>query len=277
MSDWIWRSAAAVLGGYVALVGVGFAGQRRLMYFPDHERPTPAEAGVPEMAEVELRTADGLSLLAWHRPPAEAALPTLVYFHGNAGNIGLRAEKVRPYLDAGHGVLLTTWRGYSRNPGSPNERGLYADGRAALAFLQGMGVQPTNTVLYGESLGTGVAVHLAAELDSAPFAVVLEAPFSSIADVAQWRMPLAPVRPLVLDRYESTAKVADIAAPLLVVHGELDGTVPARFGKRLFAAGVEPKEGVFLPLAGHNDLYDHGMGEIVLDFLARCPPAPGTD
>ena len=270
MSEWIWRSAAAVLGGYVALVGVGFAGQRRLMYFPDRERPTPAAAGVPDMAEVELRTADGLSLVAWHRPPTRDGAPTLVYFHGNAGNIGLRADKVRPYLDAGLGVLLTTWRGYSRNPGSPSEQGLYDDGRAALAFLQDAGANPENTVLYGESLGTGVAVHLAAELASPPFAVVLEAPYSSIADVAQWRMPLAPVRPLVLDRFESSAKVGGIDAPLLVVHGDLDGTVPARFGKRLFAAAANPKEGVFLPSAGHNDLYDHGMGEIVLDFLSRC-------
>ncbi|MBT6441009.1 MAG: alpha/beta hydrolase [Alphaproteobacteria bacterium] len=269
MNDWIWRGAANAFDSYTTLLGLAFTGQRNLMYFPDVERPDPAAVGVPEMQPVSLETADGLSLLAWYRGPARKNLPTLVYFHGNAGNIGMRAYKARPYLDAGLGILLTTWRGFSRNPGKPNEDGLYADGRAALDFLKNEGTGIEHTVLYGESLGTGVAVHLAAELALPPAAVVLEAPYSSIADVAQARLPFAPIRRLVLDRFDSAAKASDITAPLLIVHGEGDGTVPVRFGRQLLAAAVQPKEGVFLPDAGHNDLYEHGMGSIVLDFLTR--------
>jgi fermentation-respiration switch protein FrsA (DUF1100 family) len=273
MNNWIWGGIAAGVGAYGLLLGGTFAGQRKLLYFPSSVRPAPAESGVGEMAEVALITADGLSLLAWHRPPADAAKPTLVYFHGNAGHIGMRAEKVRPYLDAGLGVLLTTWRGYSGNPGNPTEDGLYHDGRAALAFLEAVGVARERTVLYGESLGTGVAVHLARE--SAPAAVVLEAPYSSIADVAQARFPVLPVKSLVIDRFDSKAKIAEVAAPVLVVHGTRDWTIPVRFGEKLFHAASEPKKMQIYPDAGHNDLYDHGMAALVLDFLNAHEPAEG--
>ncbi|MEE8171782.1 MAG: alpha/beta hydrolase [Alphaproteobacteria bacterium] len=268
MNEWIWRGVEATVGAYRVALGSVFAGQRRLMYFPDSERPTPAASGVPEMADVSLATEDGLSLLAWHRPPARAALPTLVYFHGNAGHIGMRAHKVRPYLDAGFGVLLTTWRGYSGNPGTPSEDGLYRDGRAALAYLQEAGAAPQGIVLYGESLGTGIAVHLAEA--RAPAALVLEAPFSSIADVAQARMPLLPVKSLLLDRFDSRSKIAAVAAPLLIVHGARDGTIPLRFGKKLFQAAGEPKTMHVYPEAGHNDLYEHGMASLVIDFLGAA-------
>jgi len=113
MNDRILRGIAAGMGAYGAALDRLLGGQRHLIYFPDSHRPTPAASGVPEMAEVTLSTEDGLALLAWHRPSLRRALPTLIYFHGNAGHIGLRADKVRPYLDAGFGVLLTTWRGYS--------------------------------------------------------------------------------------------------------------------------------------------------------------------
>ncbi len=268
MSNWIWGGIAAGIGAYSLILGSAFAGQRRLLYFPSPERPAPAESGVAEMAEISLATEDGLALLAWHRPPVDAALPTLVYFHGNAGHIGMRAYKVKPYLDAGMGVMLTTWRGYSGNPGDPSEEGLYRDGRAALAFLEAAGTRPERIVLYGESLGTGVAVHLARErAAAAAAAIVLEAPYSSIADVAQARLPLLPVKSLILDRFESKKKIAEAASPVLIVHGARDGTIPLRFGERLFKAAVEPKKMHVYPEAGHNDLYDHGMAALVLDFL----------
>ena len=268
MSNWLWGVVAAAVGAYGVILGGVYTGQRRILYFPDSECPSPQQSGVSEMAEVSLETDDGLFLLAWHRPPADAALPTLVYFHGNAGNIGMRAHKVRPYLDAGFGVLLTTWRGYSCNPGKPSEAGLYHDGRAAVEFLKAGGVAPESIVLYGESLGTGIAVHLAEERP--PAALVLEAPFSSIADVAQARMPLLPVKYLLLDRFESTSKIVSVTAPTLIVHGAHDGTIPLRFGKKLFAAAREPKTMHVYPEAGHNDLYDHGMAALVIDFLGAA-------
>ena len=263
---------AVIVVVYVAFVGGLHVFQRNMMYFPSAAEPDPARSGVPEMAPVAYETADGLALTAWYRE-AEPGRPTLVYFHGNAGHMGYRGFKVRPYLDSGFGVLLAAYRGFGGNPGSPTEQGLYADGRAALAFLAARGVPPGGLVLYGESLGTGVAVHLAHEAATtggAPVgAVVLEAPFSSMGAVAAHHYPYVPARTLVKDRYDSAAKIGAVAAPVLVVHGERDRTVPVKFGRRLFAAASEPKEAVWVPHAHHENLYDFGAAEAVIDFLER--------
>ncbi len=258
-----------VVLSYAAVIGLLFLFQRRLIYVPDRTRPDPARHGVADMTPVTLTTEDGLELLAWWRPPADAEAPVMTYFHGNAGHLGFRGEKVRPYLDDGWGVLLPAWRGYSGNPGRPTEQGLYADGRAALAFVAAQGVTGDRLVLYGESLGSGVAVEMA--LHQEHRAVALEAPFSSIADVAARMFPFAPVRMLVRDRFDSVAKIARISTPVLVVHGERDTTIPVALGRRLFDAASPPKSAYFVPRAGHNDLYDHGVARRVIDFVRGHP------
>ena len=253
--------------GYALAVGFIFFTQDRLMYHPDPSLRGRAEAGVGDMAEIALRTADGLELVSWYKPPAAEGGITIVYFHGNAGNISWVGSQTRQLLDAGHGVLLAEYRGYGGNPGTPSEEGFYADGRAALDFLAAREVPAARIVLYGESLGTGVAVQLA--LERRVGAVVLEAPFTSAVDVGADIYPFLPVRLLARDRFDSIAKIAAIGAPLLVLHGEADKVVPVRFGRALLAAARQPKEGVFVPGAGHADLYQHGGAGIVLDFLAR--------
>jgi uncharacterized protein len=177
---------ACIAAAYLLMVGAMYVFQRNLLYLPDTRAFTPAASGVPEMREVKLETADGLELISWYRRAA-AGLPTIVYFHGNGGNISYRAHRVHPYLDSGYGLLLVEYRGYGGNPGTPDERGLYADGRAAMAFIAAEGVSADRVVLYGESLGSGVAVRIAAEHGrdgNAVGAVVLEAPMSSVTDVA---------------------------------------------------------------------------------------------
>ncbi len=269
MVEFVVVAAAAYAALLIAVYGL----QRHMMYFPARAVPDPAAAGVPELAPVRIATADGLELLSWYRPPARPAAPVLVYFHGNAGHIGDRGYKVRPYLDAGLGVLLVGYRGYGGNPGSPTERGLFADGRAALAFLAKSGIEAGRTVLYGESLGSGIAVMLAAERPVG--ALVLEAPFTSAADVGARAYPFLPIRLLIRDRFDSLSRISAIAAPLLIVHGERDMTVPAALGRRLLAAAPEPKEGRFFAAADHNDLYEHGAASAVLDFLERRGLLPG--
>lgn len=267
----VFLATAAV--GYLALVGLVFAFQRSLLYFPDTDRPDLAEAGLAGiMAPAMLETADGLSLLAWYRPAQRPELPTLLYLHGNGGNIGHRAEKVRPYIEAGFGLLLAEYRGYGGNPGRPTETGLYADARAAVGFLRSQGVADGRLVLFGESLGTGVAVQMASE--GAGAALVLESPPSSIPAVAQSRYPILPAYWLARDRFDTLRKIAAIRLPLLVIHGERDSIVPVRFGRAVFAAAPGPKEGRFIPEAGHNDLYDFGAAEAVLEFLRRLPMPP---
>jgi fermentation-respiration switch protein FrsA (DUF1100 family) len=255
------------VGVYLLMLAAMYLFQRSLIYVPDRTRPEPSQFGVPEMIPVTLETDDGLAILAWWRPPAGAGAPTMVYFHGNAGHIGNRGDKVRPYLDQGWGVLLTTWRGYSGNPGQPTEQGLYADGRAALTFLAKAGITPARTVLYGESIGSGPAVELATGF--AAGALILEAPFTSLPDAGARHYPIFPVRLLARDRYDSLAKIASVRSPLLVVHGGRDRVVPQVLGRRLLEAANEPKTGLFPAAAGHNDLYEFGAARAVIAFVKQ--------
>ena len=262
-----FRFLAYACAGYSVMAGFMFVAQRRMMYHPDTSAPVLDMAGVPEMSAVTLMTADGLELLAWHRAPVVEGLPTLVYLHGNAGHIGHRGGKVKPYLDAGYGVLLVSWRGYGGNPGSPTEEGLYHDARAALDFLEAQGVPPGRIVVYGESIGSGPAVQVATEREIG--ALVLEAPLTSAADVAQRHYWYLPARYLVLDRYESLAKIGRVKAPLFIFHGERDRVVPVDMGRSLLAAASEPKDARFFAGADHNNLYEFGAADAVIDFLKR--------
>src|SRR5690606_28994105 len=139
------------------------------------------------------------------------------------------------------GVLLVSYRGYSGNPGTPSEEGLYADGRAALDWLAAHGVDGASTVVYGASLGSGVATKMAAERELA--AVVLEAPYTSTVDVAALRFPVVPVGWLMKDRFESFARIAKITEPVLVMHGDRDTVIPQTLGRRLYEAVSSVKEG----------------------------------
>ena len=265
-----FRYTAYAVAGYALFAGVIGVSQRRLMYHPDNDAPILSEAGVPDMAVVSLQTGDGLELMSWHRAATRAGAPTLIFFHGNAGHIGYRGLKVRPYLDAGYGVLLVSWRGFGGNPGSPTEQGFYNDARAAFDFLEAQGTPPGRIIVYGESIGSGPAVQLAVE--RAVGALVLEAPFTSAADVAQRAYWYLPARYMVLDRFDSLSKIADIDAPLFIVHGERDRVVPVDMARSLLAAAKEPKDARFFPYADHNDLYDQGAVEAVLEFLAATFP-----
>lgn len=266
----ILKLLAGVAALYL-LVAIGlYLGQRRVLYLPDNNTPEPARAGVQEMERVSLATEDGLSLTAWWRPPATPDRPTLIHFHGNGGHIGHRGLKMRPYLDAGFGLLMVEYRGYGGNPGRPTEQGLYRDGRAAVAFAEDAGIPRHHLVLYGESLGSGIAVQLASEGRTA--AVILESPYTSMAAAAAHHYPWLPARTLIHDRYDSLSKIARIHAPLLILHGERDRVVPVGMAHELMDAAAEPKEAAYFPEAGHEDVYRHGGAEAVLAFLGRLDP-----
>ena len=269
---WTVRLVKAVVVAYVVGLMILFVLQRQLLFPAGKEPPSLERAGLAGLMEsATIKTADGLALLAWyHRPPNDA--PLIVLFHGNGGTIEIRAAKAKTYISAGFGVLLPEYRGYGGNPGSPSEAGLYADGRAALAFAAAQDIAPDHIVLYAESLGTGVAVQMATEQRVA--ALVLEAPYTSIADVAQSDFPLFPVHWLVRDRFDSVEKIARVRTPLFVIHGERDGTIPVRFGRALFAAASEPKEAMWLPDAGHGVIEQFSVDAAVLDFLKRNGVAP---
>ena len=251
---------------YGALVGGLYLFQRQLLYFPDKARPQLLGLEKLGVREVTLTTEDGLSLLSWYLP-ARPGRPVIVYFHGNGGHIGYRAERLLRLAREGYGVLMAEYRGYGGNPGTPSETGFYADGRAALGFLDRERVAPNRLVLYGESLGSGVAVELAAQHQIA--ALILEAPPTSVAEVAQCHFPFVPAARLVTDRFDSLSRIAKVRAPILVLHGERDRVVPVRYGRALLDAAPEPKEGWFAPEAGHEDLARYGGLDVVVAFIDR--------
>jgi len=242
--------------------------QKHLMYFPDHARFNPQAWALKELEPLEVTTEDGLKITSWYRPALSTDKLTIVFFQGNAGHLGYRNYKVRPWLDAGYGVLMVGYRGFG-NPGFPSEEGLYMDAQAAIDAIKAQGVPEDGLVFYGESMGTGVATQMATEYNAA--ALILESPYTSVPDVGADRYPLVPVRWLLRDQYNSIDKIKTIHMPFLLMHGELDQVVPVKFGKKLFAAANEPKQAVYVPDAGHNNVYNLKVQQIVLNFLAKLP------
>jgi len=272
MTNFMTTVGLGVVFVYMAVVVLMYAFQRNLLYYPGAPKPTRAQSDVADMVELAFTTADDLDLYAWYAAAKDSTKPTVVIFHGNAGTLGGRGFKARVFLDAGYGVMLAEYRGYGGNSGKPSQEGLFADARAALTALKQQGVQEADTALYGESLGTGVATQMAAEAQErgAPIAaLILEAPFTSAVDVGAAKYPFLPVRMLLKDPFDSLGRIKDVLVPVFIVHGQLDQTVPIILGKRLFEAANFPKEGMWIARAGHNDLYDFGAGEGILEFLAK--------
>jgi hypothetical protein len=234
------------------LVGLLWAFQRRLVYLPSGG-PLPSAADVlPGGRDVELRTADGLTLGAWFVPgPAEDA-PAVLVASGNGGHRGLRAPLARALSDAGLAVLLFDYRGYGGNPGSPSEEGLALDVRAARShLLEDVGVPPGRLLYYGESLGCAVVTELAVE--HPPAGLLLRSPFVDLAAVGAEHYPFLPVRALLRDRYPVAEQVARVQAPTTVVYGTADSIVPPAQSRRVADAAAHLHRRVEVPGADHND------------------------
>jgi fermentation-respiration switch protein FrsA (DUF1100 family) len=251
---------------YLMVLGYLYVFQRQLLYFPDRSRPQLGLLGELGVREVSLTTADGLSLLSWYLPPREDR-PVIVYFHGNGGNIGGRGYRLERFAREGYGVLMAEYRGYGGNPGAPTEAGLFDDARAGLDSLQHRGIAANRLVLYGESLGTGVAVHIAATQPVG--GLILESPYTSVAAVAQYHYPFVPAALLIRDRFDSLSRIGEVRAPILILRGGQDTIVPERFSRALFDAAPEPKEIWVAPAAGHEDLAQFGALDRVVSFIER--------
>jgi fermentation-respiration switch protein FrsA (DUF1100 family) len=250
------------------LLALLYLTQRAMQYFPERFRTAPAEAGLPEAQEIELETPDGERVIAWHLP-ARGDKPVILYFHGNGGSLRARADRFRALTADGTGLVALSYRGYGGSSGRPTESGLINDAVAAYAFARAR-YPAERIVLWGESLGTGVAIALAAEKPVAR--VILESPFSSAVDIAARRYWFVPVRWLMKDQFRSDLRIGKVTAPVLVLHGERDTVVPIGLGERLYALINAPKRFVRFPGAGHNDLGANGALEAGKQFLAETSP-----
>ena len=261
-----WLIAPVVVyGAFVALV---YVAQRLLQYFPERRRTAPSAVGLTKAEEVVLDTADGERVIVWHVPPRNGQ-PVFVYFHGNGGSLRWREERFRDLIADGSGLVALSYRGYGGSTGSPSEVGMIADAQAAYAFAAAR-VPAERIVVFGESLGTGVAVALAATQRIGR--LILQAPFTSAVDVGARAYWYLPVRLLVKDPFRSDQRIGQVTAPLLVLHGERDQVVPIAIGERLFSLANEPKRFVRFPAGTHVDLDQHGALDAVRSFIAATLP-----
>ena len=256
--------AAVLICLYLGIAAILYVAQRSMMYFPETVHTTPAQAGLPEAQEVSLTAADGVRIIAWYAAPRDDK-PVILYFHGNGGALRYRVDRFRKIIGDGIGLVAIEYRGYGGSNESPSETGLIADGEAAYAFAAAR-YQAQQLVLWGESLGSGVAVALAAEKPVGR--VILEAPFTSAAAVAATRYWYLPVRLLMKDQYRSDERIGKVTAPVLILHGMHDHVVPFAMGERMFELTKAPKHIVRFIDGDHEDLDANGALHAVGRFLA---------
>ena len=254
------------LGLIVVAIGGLYLNQER-MIFPAPSSPVPTPDGTAELVEIE--TPDGERLAAlWHAP--EENEPTVLFLHGNATAIANLRPMIRDLADAGFGVLAPAWRGYPGSSGSPSEAGLFVDAEAAFDFADARGGGPI--AIYGQSLGSGPAVHLATVRDAA--ALVLEAPYDSVLAVARRRMPFLPVGQLLKHPFRSDQRIGAVTEPILIVHGDNDGVIPDAHGRALHALAPAGARFVSFPGANHFTINPLSR-ETVIAFIREAVAKPG--
>ena len=240
---------------------------RYFVFFPDRQiHRTPRDIGL-QYEDVFLTTSDGVRLHGWFIPSDGDT--TLVWLHGNAGNISHRVDNLLMINHMlGVNVFIIDYRGYGRSGGSPSEKGLYRDAEAALAYLSSRPqTDDDRLIFFGRSLGAAVAVELATR--AAPHALILESPFTSVREMAKLSYPFIPAPLLTLpirSRFDSLAKISGVQAPVMVLHGDMDDIVPIDIGRRLYDAANVPKRFYTIEGAGHNDTYAVG-GAAYFDAL----------
>jgi uncharacterized protein len=253
--------------GYVGGLAAVFLLQRSFLFpIPQVARTTPAAAGFPQAEEHLLTTDDGEKVIVWH-VPAKPGHPVVLYFHGNGDFLAGFFGRFRDVIADGTGIVALSFRGYAGSSGKPSEQGLLRDAAAAYAFTTAR-YSADKIVAWGFSLGSGVAVALAAEQPIGK--LILEAPYSSISDVAASLFPIFPVRLVLRDPFRSDQRIAGVKAPLLIMHGERDPAIPIAFGARLFELAHEPKQFVRFPEGGHNDLDAYGATAAVRQFIGAA-------
>ena len=236
------RFFAIISAFYLMFIAIYYVEQRSYLFYTSQIRTSPQSLDLQSVREMELTTPDGQRLVAWYAPPARGE-PTVFYLHGNAGALVHRADRVRLYRGQRYGVFMLAYRGFSGSTGKPTETNIVADALMAYDALAGFTPQDSKIIVYGELLGTGVAVQVAAK--RRPDGVVLESPFSSAVDVGAYLYPYLPVHWLLKDRFESINYIKDVKAPLLVLHGERDRIVPPKLGRKTIRRRAGAESGLF--------------------------------
>ncbi|MEX0307968.1 MAG: alpha/beta hydrolase [Ruegeria sp.] len=249
---------------YAGIVGYMFVNQQSLLYKPDGELPDPASVGLADVDVLSLPMSDGTVLTAWAAPAATQDTPTVLFFHGQSGNLGDRADRLREILNSGYGLLAPSYRGFPGSEGEPSELALISDGIQLFDRLAGEG---DGVVLHGQSLGTGIAAAVAEQRPNAEL-LVLEAPFTATVDVAAERYPFLPVSALMKDQFATRDLIERITVPTLIFHGTEDETIPLHHGQAL-ADLSDTAQLYVIPDGTHNNLWAHGLWDKVHQNLSQ--------
>jgi len=260
-------SILALVFFYVLLLIIVFFFQGNLLYHPsvdnylkDQETNEPTE-----IEKVKITTIDNIDLTAWFYNKNIKKYKTILFFHGNAGSLENRTYKLNHLKNLDVNFLIIAWRGFSGNKGKPNELGLYRDAESAIKWLKLKGVIEKKIILYGESLGTGVAVEIAQNKNYA--GIILESPFTSMVNMGKKYYPFFPVSLLLKDKFESYKKIKNIFVPVLIMHGKVDKIVPYDMGKKMYELANEPKFFYSQEYGDHMIEYDEKLLTALKKFI----------
>ena len=255
------RIGAVLLGLYLLAMLAMFLLQRSFIYHPDTRTVTPQQAGLADFRAVKIPSRD-LVLTSWWHPPEDDDQPVIIHMHGNGGALAGRAAMYRELAASGAGVLAVGYPGYGGNPGRMREDLFYDAARYNYEWLQAQGIGSPRIVIAGQSLGTGPAVWLATRRSAA--GLILEAPYTSMTAMARMQMPVFPVRWLLSDPFDSLGRIDKLRMPLVWIHGENDTLIPVGMGQELFDASAQDKCAYRIAQAGHNNLWNHGAGRVLV-------------
>ena len=233
---------------YLIITFILYNSQRNLLYLPSENNYSGDQLTV-SIDKIKIKSDDNIELMAWYHEKDIEKYKTILFLHGNAGTLENRIHKINHFSDMDINFLIISWRGFSGNKGQPTEEGLYKDARGGINWLNNKGVKQENIIIYGESLGTGVASEIAQNNSFA--GVILESPFTSMVAAAKSKYPIFPIKLLLKDKYESDKKIQNIKSPILIMHGELDKIVPFWMGKKLYELANQPKYSYFSKYDDH--------------------------
>jgi len=253
-----------ILLGYLIITFALYFFQRKLLYYPAINNYSGEKLNV-SVEKVKIKTEDNIELLSWYHKKNSGDYKTILFLHGNAGTLENRIYKINHLRNMNVNFLIIAWRGFSGNKGKPTEKGLYEDARSALRWLKSKGVKEESIIIYGESLGTGVATEIAQNKNFA--GVILETPFTSMVSAGKSKYPFFPVSFLLKDKYESDKKIKNIKSPILIMHGEVDKLVPFWMGKKLYNLANEPKYSYFSKYDDHMMEYNEKLLNELKKFI----------
>ena len=263
---YLFITLSSIVVAYIVLVVFIYFYQRNLLYHPSENNYQNDEVKF-NYEEISIEVEDKIKLKSWLIIKDFKKLKTLLIFHGNAGDLSNRIYKLNELNKLNINILLISWRGFSGNKGSPTENNLYKDAEAAIKWLNKKNVSNNQIILYGESLGTGVAVEMAKKNDFN--SIILESPFTSIENSAKIYYPYLPVKYLLKDRYDTISKIKMVESPIMIMHGEKDDVVPFSMGKELFEKANSPKQSYFTPDDDHMMEFNSSLLQKIKDFIEK--------